>query len=182
MNKSGYFYGNPFKVFFRQHRCFRCGNILRIRPHRKIVNQTSEEARYYDFSLPVEGRMIGPCEFVHNVFHCEQCEKDIEFYTQTSIEDIDSVVSQLNRQLLKEKQGIFIRKIFETSSLTILDGIEDIQELHMLSLVIDKGESVENLLTLPKLNKRLWERPAYFKIHITELKKLRKKIATISHD
>ncbi len=182
MNNSGYFYGNPFKVYFRQHRCFRCGNILRIRTHRKIVNQTSAEAQYYDFSLPVEGRMIGPCEFVHNVFHCAQCEKDIEFYTQTSIEDIDFIVSQLNRQLHKNSQRFFIRKIFETTSNTIVDRTEEIQDLYTLSLVIEKEESLENLLTLPKLNKGLWERPAYFKIHPADLKKLRKKVATIGHD
>ena len=47
MNKCWYYYGNFFKVKFRKHNCYNCGEKLMIVKHRKVVDQKSEEAKYY---------------------------------------------------------------------------------------------------------------------------------------
>ena len=58
MNKQYYSFGNPFKVKFREHYCYRCGSKLSIVKHHKVVSQKSDEAKYYDFSVGVDGGVI----------------------------------------------------------------------------------------------------------------------------
>lgn len=104
MNKRYYSFGNPFKVKFRNHYCFKCNNKLSIIKHYKIVHQKSEEAKYYDFSIGADGgNMVGPCEFVHNVFYCQTCSKQIEFVTQLSFEDIDIFIKKLKKSFWKKE-------------------------------------------------------------------------------
>ena len=93
MNKQYYSFGNPFKVKFREHYCYRCGSKLSIVKHHKVVSQKSDEAKYYDFSVGVDGGvMVGPCEFIHKVFYCQKCSQNIEFVTQINQEDIDILI------------------------------------------------------------------------------------------
>ena len=83
MNKQYYSFGNPFKVKFREHFCYKCGTKLFIIKHSKVVNRKSEDAKYYDFSIGVDGGvMVGTCEFIHKVFYCSKCSEEIEFVTQ----------------------------------------------------------------------------------------------------
>ena len=42
MNKCWYNDGNPFKVKFRNHYCYKCGEKLTIVKHRKVVDQKSD--------------------------------------------------------------------------------------------------------------------------------------------
>lgn len=51
MNKQYYSFGNPFKVKFREHFCYKCGTKLFIIKHSKVVNRKSEDAKYYDFPI-----------------------------------------------------------------------------------------------------------------------------------
>ena len=76
MNKKYYCLGNPFKLKFRKHCCYVCGEKLSIVKHNKIISQKSEEAKYYDFSIG-RGAMIGACEFIHKVFYCQKCYQNI---------------------------------------------------------------------------------------------------------
>lgn len=93
MNKQYYSFGNPFKVKFREHYCYRCGSKLSIVKHHKVVSQKSDEAKYYDFSIGVDGGvMVGSCEFIHKVFYCPKCSQNIEFVTQINQEDIDILI------------------------------------------------------------------------------------------
>ena len=70
MNKVYYNFGNPFKLKFREHYCYKCDANLLIHMHHKIVSQKSDESKYYDFSIPCDGgNMVGSCEFVHKVRH-----------------------------------------------------------------------------------------------------------------
>lgn len=58
MNKQYYSFGNPFKVKFREHFCYKCGTKLFIIKHSKVVNRKSEDAKYYDFSIGVDGGVM----------------------------------------------------------------------------------------------------------------------------
>ncbi len=43
--------------------------IFGIIKHRKVVEQKSEEAKYYDFDAGLDGGiMVGPCEFINNIY------------------------------------------------------------------------------------------------------------------
>ena len=69
-----YSFGNTNKVKFRDHYCYKCDAELIILKNSKMVNPKSEEAKYYEFySGPLGGRMVGACEFIHNVFFCPKC-------------------------------------------------------------------------------------------------------------
>jgi len=58
MNKYWYYYGNAFKVRFRNHNCYKCGGKLIIIKHRKVVDQKSDESKYYDFNVGDDGAIM----------------------------------------------------------------------------------------------------------------------------
>ena len=91
MNTIWYDFGNPFKVKFRRHRCFKCGGKLEIVKDYKTVYRDSEEAKYYSFHS-FGTRAVGSCMFVHKVFRCIECYRRTEFVTQTNREDIDIII------------------------------------------------------------------------------------------
>ena len=89
MNKQYYSFGNPFKVKFREHYCYRCGSKLSIVEHHKVVSQKSDEANYYDFSVGADGGiMVGSCEFIHIVY---MYHYDIDL---DEIKDLDAFVKK----------------------------------------------------------------------------------------
>jgi predicted RNA-binding Zn-ribbon protein involved in translation (DUF1610 family) len=55
------------------HFCPKCRYEFVIRTVRKLVDPKSPEAVNYDFSLPVEGRMIGQVLFTTEEFCCPNC-------------------------------------------------------------------------------------------------------------
>ena len=108
MNKYWYNYGNTFKVKFREHFCYKCGEKLMIVKHRKVVDQKTEEAKYYG------AIMIGSCEFIHKVFFCPKCSQNIEFITQINQEDIEIIIKKVISYFKKRNREIFISKSYET--------------------------------------------------------------------
>ena len=72
MNKQWYSFGSPFKEKFRKHYCYKCGFPLVVIKHEKMVWQNTEEAKFYSFNAP-SGHMVGPCEFIHDIFYCQRC-------------------------------------------------------------------------------------------------------------
>ena len=105
MNKQYYSFGNPFKVKFREHFCYKCGTKLFIIKHSKVVNRKSEDAKYYDFSIGVDGGvMVGTCEFIHKVFYCSKCSEEIEFVTQINQEDIDILIRSVYKELHADRE------------------------------------------------------------------------------
>ena len=108
MNKHWYNYGNTFKVKFRNHYCYKCGEKLTIVKHRKVVDQKSDEAKYYDFDAGGDGAiMVGPCEFIHKVFFCPKCSQNIEFITQINQEDIEIIIKMHSQEELIFKYFLF---------------------------------------------------------------------------
>lgn len=89
-----YQFGNPLKVKFRKHNCFFCNNPLKINKHKKVVNSKSEEAKYYDFTIG-ETSFTGNCQFIHKIFYCSKCNKEIEFLTQISFENHKKNIKKL---------------------------------------------------------------------------------------
>ena len=115
MNRHWYNYGNTFKVKFRDHFCYKCGEKLMIVKHRKVVDQKSEEAKYYDFDAGGDvAIMMGPCEFIHKVFFCHKCSQNIEFITLINQEDIEIIIKKVISYLKKRNREIFISKSYET--------------------------------------------------------------------
>ena len=177
MNKKYYSFGNSFKVKFRKHHCFNCGTELSIIKHKKIVTPKSEEAKYYDFSIGVEGGIIvGACEFIHKVFYCSTCQKPIEFVTQLSFEDIDLFINKLKQKFNNKGLNIDIKKTYETKNEYVdkINLLEDIQNLCLLGYKNDKEIFV---VKFPLMRKNSWERPYYFKVNKKEaIKSIEKNI------
>ena len=83
--------------------------------HRKVVDQKSEEAKYYDFDAGGDGAiMIGSCLFMHKVFFCPKCSQNIEFITQINQEDIEIIIKKVISYFKKRNREIFISKSYET--------------------------------------------------------------------
>ncbi|MBQ2875383.1 MAG: hypothetical protein IJE25_00060 [Clostridia bacterium] len=163
MNKIYYTYGNPFKVKFREHYCYICGEKLMIVKHRKIVDQKSEEAKYYDFNAGDGAIMGGSCEFIHKVFFCPQCSQNIEFITQINKEDIDIIIKRVQKHFQKKGRNITISKCFENHNEEIVEKCA-IELIKNLCLVIEENGKSTLVYKIPLTRKGYWERPYYFKI------------------
>lgn len=176
MNKHYYNLGNTFKVKIRKHYCYKCKTKLSITKHYKLVSQKSIDAKYYDFSIGFDGgEMIGPCEFIHNVFYCPNCSEFIEFITQLNFEDIDNWIKKLNNKLFKKGHSIEIKKTYETKENKYIDEIDSLDNIKNLCLRVHKNDKTIIITKFPLIRKKNWERPYYFKINKKEfMKSIRK--------
>ena len=168
-NKRWYQYGNVFKVTFRNHQCRKCGEKLAIVKHRKIVDQKSEEAKYYDFDVGLDIMMIGPCEFVHKVFYCPKCLENIEFVTQINQEDVDIVIKNVINYFKKKDREIFISKNYETKSGDPIEQNVDLNDEVILCLMITENNREIKKYKIPVRRKGFWERPYYFDLRKKDL-------------
>lgn len=169
MNKQYYSFGNPFKVKFREHYCYRCGSKLSIVKHHKVVSQKSEEAKYYDFSAGVDGGiMIGSCEFIHKVFYCQKCSQNIEFVTQINQEDIDIIIKKVKTYFFNKGRNINIKKRFENISNEVVDEFTN-ESISNLCLLIEENYKNTLVYKIPICRKKSWERPYYFKVNKKDL-------------
>ena len=164
MNKRWYYYGNFFKVKFRKHNCYNCGEKLMIVKHRKVVDQKSEEAKYYDFDAGGDGGiMVGPCEFIHKVFYCSKCSEDIEFVTQINQEDIDILIGKVTKIFNNKDRKITIKKFFESENDMLKENFK-IEMVKNLCLLIEENGKESLIYKIPIIRKKNWERPYYFKV------------------
>ncbi len=169
MNKQYYSFGNPFKVKFREHYCYRCGSKLSIVKHHKVVSQKSDEAKYYDFSIGVDGGvMVGSCEFIHKVFYCPKCSQNIEFVTQINQEDIDILIESVQKYFNNKGRNINIKKYFENINNKIIDDCT-IETISNLCLLIEENDKDTLVYKIPISRKKNWERPYYFKANKKDL-------------
>ncbi len=165
MNKHWYSFGNPFKVKFRKHYCYKCGSELVVKKHHKIVHQKTEEAKYYDFDAGGdEGVMVGPCEFIHKIFFCPKCCNNIEFITQLSLEDVDIILKQTENYFRKKDRFINISKRFQAEDGKIINEIYNFSDSISLSLIIKENSKEDIIYNVPIKRKNSWERPYYFDI------------------
>ena len=134
------------------------------------------DAKYYDFSIGIDGgEMIGPCEFIHNVFYCPNCSEFIEFITQLNFEDIDNWIKKLNNKLFKKGHSIEIKKTYETKENKYIDEIDSLDNIKNLCLRVHKNDKTIIITKFPLIRKKNWERPYYFKINKKEfMKSIRK--------
>ncbi len=177
MNKQYYSFGNPFKIKFRNHNCFKCGTKLVVVKHSKSVSSKSPESKYYDFSIGVDGGyMMGECEFIHKIFHCPTCQKSIEFVTQIDQEDIDIVLKKVKKYYDNRGRKIYIKKYFEDQNNKRLEQICEFDFIEYLCLVIEESEKEPLIYKAPIRRKKMWERPYYFNLTKKELIKFIKKI------
>ena len=168
LNRAWYSFGNPFKVKFREHYCYRCGTRLSIIEHRKIVSDTSDEAKYYYFSDATGDTTVGPCMFIHKVFYCPKCLRNIEFVTQLNQEDIAILIESVQKHFANKGRKITIKKCFES----ILDEMEQDCKLEFvknLCLVIEEEGKESLVYKIPRQRKKRWERPYYFKVNKKDL-------------
>ena len=165
MNKQYYSFGNPFKVKFREHNCYKCGAKLFIVNHHKVVSQKSEEAKYYDFSVGVDGGiMVGPCEFIHKVFYCPKCSENIEFVTQLNQEDIDILIDKVKTYYKDKGRKISITKTFDHQENAMKDTSLKIEQIQNLCLIIEENGKESLIYQIPIRRKKNWERPCYFRV------------------
>ncbi len=164
MNRKYYQFGNPFKVRFGEHRCFRCGQKLTPLMDRRIVDPHSEEAKYLDFSVGSDdgGEMIGACEFFHKVFFCPRCAERAEFVTQLSLEKLMRTLRRIEKRLHKRGQAVHLQLLF-----TDRKG----GEMSYCPLGEASGVHVDfafggkkSRCAVPVMRKNCWERPYYVKV------------------
>ena len=165
MNKQYYSFGNPLKIKLREHYCYKCGTKLTIIKHHKVVSQKSEEAKYYDFSVGMDGGiMIGACEFIHKVFYCYKCSQNIECVTQINQEDIDILIDKVKKHFHNKGRKIVIIKQYEDTNGIVLDRISKIEQIKKILFTIEESEKEPLIYEIPICRKTQWERPYYFKI------------------
>ena len=165
MNKCWYSYGNVFKVKIRKHYCWKCGEKLMVVNHKKVVDQKSEEAKYYDFNASGYGAaMVWPCEFVHKIFFCPQCSANIEFITQINQEDIDIIIHRVVGHFKKINREISILKSFETTHEGLQENEFCLNDDIILCLRILETNKEQKIYRTQISRKNFWERPYYFDI------------------
>ncbi len=113
--------------------------------------------------------MVGPCEFVHKVFYCSTCLKQIEFVTQLSFEEIDIFIKKLKHKFLKKEIDLKIKKSYELKTGMCLDKVEQIEDIHYLCITGYEDRKKLFMYKIPMLRKNIWERPYYFKIKAKKL-------------
>ena len=170
MNKCWYNYGSTYKVKFRNHYCYKCGERLTVVKHRKVVDQKTEEAKYYDFDAGGDGAvMVGPCEFIHKVFFCPKCSENIEFITQINQEDIEIISQKVISYFKKRNRKIFISKSYETKHGELLAKNFSLSDNIILCLHISENNKEPKIYKVPIRRRGFWERPYYFNISKKEL-------------
>lgn len=173
MNKRYYSFGNPIKVNFREHYCYKCGTKLFQTTHRKVVYPEAEEAKFYEFT-DWDGRMFGPCEFIHKVFYCSECREEIEFITQINMEDIDCLLSKVEKMYNNIAQNtsskrFSVNKYFETEDGLIENKITKIENVRYLCISVKENGKELKLQKFPLCRKKSWERPYYFRVSKRDL-------------
>ena len=58
--------------------------------------------------------MVGPCEFIHKVFFCPKCSKNIVFITQINQEYIEIIIKKVKNFFKRRNREIFISRSYET--------------------------------------------------------------------
>lgn len=134
--------GNPFKLTFRKHYCYKCDKPLKITQYEKYVERKSKESKKYDFTFG-DVTMVGGCTFVRDIFYCRNCEERIEIPTQISYEDIAIIATKVEKYFFKKmgKNIIIARQIITSPKHS--DNV-DIGEIGGLYLKIS-GDVVDNL-------------------------------------
>ena len=162
-NKCWYNYGNIFKVKLRNHYCYKCGEKLMVVKHQKVVDQKSEEAKYYSFDACGE-LMVGPCEFIHKVFFCPKCSQNIEFITQINQEDIEIIIKKVISYFKKRNREISISKSYETKLGKLIENDLSLNDDIILCLHISENNKESKKYEIPITRRGFWERPYYFNI------------------
>ena len=157
-----YQFGNPIKFAFREHLCPYCGSHLEKQKHCKIVNSKSPEAKYYDFTIG-ESSVPGNVKFIHKIFYCPKCKKEIEPVTQISYEDNEKWTKKNYNKLLQHFKPEQIRKIWVDNNNDTLNSMSDIENLQSLLFAVVIGEKEFRIPCSITERKKYWERPIYIK-------------------
>jgi len=157
-----YQYGNPIKIALRKHFCIVCGYKLEKKTHSRIVNSKSPEAKYYDFSFG-EVSINGDVKFVHKIFYCPKCGKEIEFITQISCEDNEKWTKKAYNKLLQHFKPEQISKVWVDNNNNVLNSMPDIENLQSILFVATIGEKEFRIPCSITGRKKYDERPIYIK-------------------
>ena len=161
---------NQLKFVFRKHHCNKCGNRLKVIKHRAVVvDDQSDRAEYYAFKFGMMNYGVGPCEFVHDVFYCQNCEKIIEPLTQLSLEDVDKVISKVVAYFAKKGREIRISKTYETLVDEVLDYYQEDKFINCLQLTVTEKNKETKVYKLAIRRREHYNRPFYFKLTKKEL-------------
>ena len=156
-----YQFGNPLKIAFRKHSCMYCGNSLDKRKHNRIVNSKSSEARYFDFTYGETNTISGDCNFIHKVFYCSKCGKEIEFVTQLSYEDNEKWIKKAYSELLKYFKAEQIGKVWIDNNGNPWSSALSMGEFQRFLFVITINGKKHNLPCSIMSQKNCWGRPIF---------------------
>lgn len=82
----------PFYIYFKQHRCLRCGKVLDVDEIRKVVSRESPEFNKY--ASAYDGIVFGDIEVIEDNFLCSKCSFNMHPTTYHRIEKRISKMEQ----------------------------------------------------------------------------------------
>ncbi len=162
-----YFWGNPFKIKFRKHYCYKCGRRLIIVDHRQDENQPYNATPEYDFITPVT-ELTHFNKFDHDVFYCPGCDEYTEFITQTSMEDIEIIAKKVIKYFKKRGRTINIQRCFETKEGKIVK-VCDLKDAKNMCLLIEEDERDSMLFPIPIIQLKELAKPYEFQLNKKDL-------------
>ena len=166
-NYPSYSVHQAFRVKWLPHYCYKCGTPLSVKKSERIVRRDSEDAKYFKFSG--SGFAPGDYMFVHEVFFCPKCNKEIEIPTLLSIENMILSMEKAERHFRKQGFNLSLDGSFETKEGKTVKTISDISEIKNVFFEVFVDETLIGTYKSPILREDINERPYYFSVKKKDL-------------
>ena len=150
---------NSLKEYFY---CPLCGNKLTVKQaSEEIKRDVSPNADYYlkynSFTLTP-----GRCEFIHDVLHCEKCGKSFDYAEQDSLETLQTLLKDKEKDLKAYTVGVKIELVSCTNGV-VCDRLLSLSESSDVAVVIRKNNIEIGKMFLPVVRYPAFYRPKYVK-------------------
>ena len=167
---------NPVGVslsdILKPHKCMLCGRQLKKESFTEIIDYTSPEIQYFyhsGFVMTAQGiRLAESGRVSRPVLVCETCQREIEFLSQKSIENLFIALERIKAKL--NAKGVKVE--FNVNSCIdhiLTDKLLPLKKSSDIAItVLDKDKKIGRIF-LPVLRKAERERPHYLEIHEKKL-------------
>lgn len=164
MRRAYYFNGNIIKFVFRKHHCPWCNTLLLKKLDHRIINSNSEEAKpYSSLFIGTDGvSLIGDfdTDIRHHIFHCSNCDKEIEHRTLFSYYKVKKIISKL-RIKAKNKSILLKETYLDKADNEIGNEQREFFDKVLITLII--SERIINKICFVADKYKKFEQATYFK-------------------
>jgi hypothetical protein len=122
------------------------------------VNSKSPDAAYYDF-VGGDSIIIGNIRFIHTIFFCPKCKREIEPVTQFSYEDNEKWTRMAYKKLLKCLMPDQICKNWIDNKNNVLYSAPIIEEIQTISFLVRVAGEEFTIPCSVSTKTKCWERP-----------------------